>query len=144
MAQSNVNADRPSARPTSAEPPVSELMQNLSDQTVTLIRQELRLAQVELQEKGKRAGIGVGLFGGAGLIATYGVGFVLVAAALLLATALEPWLAVLIVGVALLGIAGVVALTGKKQVDQATPPLPQGAIQTTKQDIDEVKERAKR
>jgi uncharacterized membrane protein YqjE len=123
---------------------VSELVQQLSTQTGDLVRQELRLAQVEMQEKGKRAGIGAGLFGGAGLVALYGVGFLLTAAALLLATALEPWIAVAIVGGALLLLAGLLALTGKKQVDQAKPLVPEQAIDTTKQDIDHVKARASR
>jgi uncharacterized membrane protein YqjE len=123
---------------------VSELVQQLSTQTGELVRQELRLAQIEMQEKGKRAGVGAGLFGGAGLTALYGVGFLLAAAALLLATALEPWIAVAIVGGALLLLAGLLALTGKKQVDQIGPMAPQQAIETTKQDIDHVKARAKR
>jgi uncharacterized membrane protein YqjE len=121
---------------------VSELVQRLSTQTGELVRQELRLAQVEMQEKGKRAGIGAGLFGGAGITALYGVGFLLAAAALLLATALEPWIAVAIVGGALLLLAGLLAVTGKKQVDQAKPLAPEQAIETTKQDIDHVKARA--
>jgi uncharacterized membrane protein YqjE len=123
---------------------VSELVQQLSAQTGELVRRELRLAQIEMQQKGKRAGIGAGLFGGAGLVALYGVGFLLAAAALLLATALEPWIAVAIVGAALLLLAGLLALTGKKQVEQATPLAPEQAIETTKQDIDHVKARASR
>lgn len=122
---------------------VSELVQRLSTQTGELVRQELRLAQVEMQRKGKRVGVGAGLFGGAGLVALYGVGFLLAAAALLLATALEPWIAVAIVGAALLLLAGVLALTGKKQVEEATPLAPEQAIATTKQDIDHVKARAR-
>jgi membrane protein len=121
---------------------VSELVQQLSAQTGELVRQELRLAQVEMQEKGKRAGIGAGLFGSAGLMALYGIGFLLAAAALLIATALEPWIAAAIVGGALLLLAGLLALTGKKQVEQATPLAPEQAIETTKQDIDHVKARA--
>jgi membrane protein len=121
---------------------VSDLVQQLSAQTGELVRQELRLAQVEMEEKGKRAGVGAGLFGGAGLVALYGVGFLLAAAALLLATALEPWVAVAIVGGALLLLAGLLALTGKKQVDQAKPLVPEQAIDTSKQDIDHVKARA--
>ncbi len=121
---------------------VSELVQQLSAQTGELVRKELRLAQVEMQEKGKHAGIGAGLFGGAGITALYGVGFLLAAAAMLLATALEPWIAVAIVGGALLLLAGLLALTGKKQVDQAKPLAPKQAIETTKQDIDHVKARA--
>lgn len=123
---------------------ISELVQRLSEQTGQLVRQELKLAQVEMQEKGKRAGAGAGLFGGAGLVALYGVGFLLAAAALLLATTLEPWIAVAIVGAALLLIAGVLALTGKKQVEQATPLAPEQAIETTKRDVDEIKARAAR
>lgn len=123
---------------------ISELVQRLSEQTGQLVRQELQLAQVEMQEKGKRVGAGAGLFGGAGLVALYGVGFLLAAAALLLATTLEPWVGVAIVGAALLLIAGVLALTGKKQVEQATPLAPEMAIETTKRDVDEIKARAQR
>jgi len=123
---------------------IGELVQRLSEQTGLLVRQELKLAQVEMQEKGKRAGAGAGLFGGAGLVALYGVGFLLAAAALLLATTLEPWIAVAIVGAALLLVSGVLALTGKKQVEQATPLAPEQAIETTKRDVDEIKARATR
>ncbi len=126
------------------ERPVGDLVKQLSEQTSTLIRQELRLAQLEMQEKGKRAGIGAGLFGGAGLVALYGTAFVLAAAALALATAVDPWAAALIVGVVLLVVGGVLALTGKKQVEQATPPVPEQAIESTKRDVDEVKESARR
>ena len=97
-----------------------------------------------MEEKGKRAGIGAGLFGGAGLVALYGVGFLLAAAVLLIATALEPWIAAAIVGAALLLLAGLLALTGKKQVEQAAPLAPEQAIETTKEDVDYVKARAAR
>lgn len=121
---------------------MGELVQALSQQTATLVRQELQLAQLEMKEKGKRAGIGAGLFGGAGGVALYGVGAIVAAIVLLLGTALEPWIAALIVGVALLAVAGALALTGKKQVEQAAPAAPEQAIASTKRDIDEVKERA--
>jgi uncharacterized membrane protein YqjE len=123
---------------------MGDLVQRLSQQTATLVRQEMRLAQVELQEKGKRAGLGAGMFGGAGLIALYGVGAVIAAAILLIATAMEPWLAALIVGAALLAVAGVLGLLGKKQVDQATPPKPEQAIESVQHDVEHVKERARR
>jgi uncharacterized membrane protein YqjE len=122
---------------------VGELVQALTQQTSALVRQEMRLAQVELQEKGKRMGMGAGMFGGAGLVALYGVGALIAAAIVGLATVLEPWLAAAIVGVALLAVAGVLALTGKKQVDRGTPPLPQQAIESAKRDVDEVKARAR-
>jgi uncharacterized membrane protein YqjE len=124
--------------------PVGDLVQQLSQQTAALVRQEMRLAQVELQEKGKRAGIGAGMFGGAGLVALYGVGALIAAAVLLIGTALEPWLAAVIVGVVLLAVAGVLALLGRKQVDQATPPKPERAIESVQRDVAHVKERAGR
>jgi uncharacterized membrane protein YqjE len=123
---------------------VGELVQRLSQQTATLVRDELRLAQVELQEKGKRAGIGAGMFGGAGLVALYGVGALAAAAILLIGTAVEPWVAAVIVGVALLAVGGVLALAGKKQVDRATPPKPERAIESVQKDVEYVKESARR
>jgi uncharacterized membrane protein YqjE len=119
---------------------VGELVQQLSQQTTTLVRQELRLAQSELQEKGKRVGIGAGMFGGAGVVALYGVGALIAAAIIGIGTLLEPWIAAAIVGVVLLAVAGILALTGKKQVDRGTPPLPEQAIESTKRDVDEVKQ----
>ena len=121
-----------------------ELVSRLSTQMSTLIRDEMRLAQAEVKEKGKRAGIGVGLFGGAGLIALFGVGALVAAAIIGLATAVAAWLAAVIVGVVLLAIAGLLALTGKKEVSAATPPLPQEAISGLKSDVDTLKEHAKR
>jgi uncharacterized membrane protein YqjE len=131
MAQQDVN-----------EPPVSELVQRMSQQTADLVRKELELAQVEMKEKGKRAGIGAGLFGGAGLVTVYAVGALIATAILGLSEAVDPWLAALIVTVVLFVIAGVSALMGKKQVEQATPPQPEQAIRSTKRDVDEVKGRA--
>jgi uncharacterized membrane protein YqjE len=127
-----------------SEHSLSELVQQLSAQTSTLVRDEIRLAQLELQEKGKRAGIGAGLFGGTGLVALYGLGALIAAVIMLIATALEPWLAALIVSVGLFALAGILALTGKKQVEKATPPAPEQAIQSAKQDVEVVKERSGR
>ena len=124
--------------------PLGDLVQELSQETATLVRQEMRLARAELQEKGKHAGVGAGMFGGAGLVALYGVGALIAAAIVGLGTLLEPWLAALIVGVVLLAVAGVVALMGKKQVEQATPPKPEQAMDSVQQDIDTVKESARR
>lgn len=127
---------------TTDDRPVGELIQEASQQTALLVRQELALAQLEMKEKGKRAGMGAGLFGGAGAVAFYGGGVLIAAIVLVLATALEPWIAALIVAVILFAVAGVLALTGKKQVDQATPAAPEQAIASTKRDVDEVKRRA--
>ncbi len=135
---------RPMDQPNTNDQSVSELVKQLSTQTSALVRQELKLAQLEMTEKGKRAGIGVGLFGGAGLVAAYGVGALIAAIILVLATFLEAWIGALIVAVVLFAAAGVLALTGKKQVDQATPAAPEEAIESTKRDVDEVKGRVSR
>jgi uncharacterized membrane protein YqjE len=118
---------------------VSELVKQLSEQTSTLVRQEMRLAQAELQEKGKKAGIGAGMFGVSGLVAFFGTATVIAAAVLALSTTLDAWLSALIVGVVLLAVAGVAALAGKKQVEQATPAAPEEAIENVKRDVDTVK-----
>ncbi|HVG73879.1 MAG TPA: phage holin family protein [Thermoleophilaceae bacterium] len=122
---------------------LSDLVQDLSRQTSTLIRQEMRLAQAELTEKGRHASKGAGMFGGAGLIALYGVGALIAAAILGLATVLEPWIAAAAVGVGLLLIAGILALTGKKEIEEATPPKPELAIKSVQRDVDTVKARAR-
>lgn len=124
--------------------PVGELVQRMSQQTASLVRQELQLAQIEMKEKGKRAGLGAGMFGGAGVFALYGVGALIATLILVLATFLEPWISAAIVTVVLFAIAGVLALTGKKEIDQATPAAPEQAIESTKQDVDELKGRAAR
>jgi nitrate/nitrite transporter NarK len=126
------------------ERPIGQLVQDLSQQTATLVRQELRLAQLEMQQKGKRAGIGAGLFGGAGLVAVLGLGALVAAAILALATAVDAWLSALIVAVVLFAIAGVVALVGKREVTDAVPPVPERTIESVQQDVNAIKERAHR
>ncbi len=128
---------------TTDERPIGELVQRLSQQTSTLIRQEMRLAQAELTTKGKHAGRGAGMFGSAGLVALYGVGALVAAAIVGIGTLLEPWIAALIVGAVLLAVAGVLALAGKKQVDQATPAKPEQTIESVQLDVDTVKARAR-
>jgi Putative Actinobacterial Holin-X, holin superfamily III len=129
--------------PAEDDRPLGELVQDLSRQTSTLIRHEMRLAQAELAEKGKHAGKGAGMFGGAGLVALYGVGALIAAAILGLATVIEPWIAATAIGAVLLIIAGVLALTGKKELDEATPPKPEQALESVHQDVETVKARAK-
>ncbi len=130
-------------RRTEQDKPLGELVQDLSRQTSTLIRQEMRLAQAELTEKGRHASKGAGMFGGAGVVALYGVGALVAAAILGLATVLEPWIAAAAIGAGLLLVAGILALTGKKELDEAGPPKPERAIESVQRDIDTVKARAK-
>ena len=120
----------------------AELVKQLSEQTSRLVRQEVELAKVELSEKGKRAGIGAGMFGGAGLFGLYALGALTAAAIAALATAVATWLAALIVAAVWAAVAGVMALTGKKKVQQAVPPVPEDTVESVKEDVQWTKARA--
>jgi uncharacterized membrane protein YqjE len=122
-------ADGQGARPT------GELVKDLTEQVSTLVRDEMELARVELAAKGKQAGAGAGMLGAAGVIALLGAGALVAAAILALATAMKPWLAAVIVGVALLAVAGMAALMGKSRVRRAVPPAPQEAIASAREDV---------
>ena len=121
------------------EASIGELVGRLSEQTSRLARQEVELAKAELSEKGSRVGKGVGAFGAAGLMGLGAFAGLTATFILLLATAVDAWLAALIVTVVYAAVAGVLALGGKKQIDEATPPAPERAIASTKEDIDTVK-----
>lgn len=128
---------------TRQDPNTKELVQAFSEQTATLIRKELALAQVELKEKGKHAGLGGGMFGGAGLLALYGLGVLFAGIVMLLGTAMAPWLGALIVAAGLFAVAGVLALTGKQEFERASPPKPEQAVQSTGEDVRHVRDHAK-
>jgi uncharacterized membrane protein YqjE len=115
--------------------PVGELLKELSTQTSTLVRQELELAKAEMAEKGKRAGLGAGMFGGAGLFGLLALGALTACLIAALATGMEVWLAALIVAVVYAAVAGVLALLGRKKTREATPPAPEQAIESTKEDV---------
>jgi uncharacterized membrane protein YqjE len=129
--------------PETRDRPVGELLKQLSDQTASLVRKELELAKAELGEKGKRAGLGAGMFGGAGLFAILALGALTACVILALDTAMAAWLAALIVGVVYGAIAGALALTGKTKVQQATPPVPEQAVESVKEDVEWTKTKAK-
>jgi hypothetical protein len=124
--------------------PTGELVKDLSEQVSHLVRDELRLAQLEMTRKGKQAGLGVGLFAGSGGIAVYGLGCLVACAVIAIASVLAAWLAALIVGAALLLLAGAAALLGKGRLGKATPPVPEETIGSVKADVDEIKERTHR
>jgi len=121
---------------------LGELLKQLSEQSSRLARQEVELAKAELAVKGKRAGIGAGMFGGAGAFGFYGLGALVAAAVLALATAMTAWLAALIVAAVLAAVAGVLALVGRHEVELATPPVPEAATESVKEDVEMAKTRA--
>lgn len=118
---------------------LNELVLQVAQQVSTLMRDELRLAQLEMSAKAKRAGIGAGLFGGVGLFAALGLMCLVAAAVLGLVGPLGTWLAALVVGAALLLLAGIAALVAKRQVQAATPPAPTEALASVKEDVNTIK-----
>jgi hypothetical protein len=126
----NVSAERRSGD-SPDERSLSELTKQLTEQTSALA------------QKGKRLGIGAGAFGAAGLFGLYALGALTATMILALAIVLDAWLAALLVAAGYGAIAGILALTGKKKVDEGTPPAPEQAIETTKADVAYTKRRAK-
>jgi len=123
--------------------PVGELLKQLSQETTTLVKQEIDLAKAEMSEKGKQAGVGAGMFGGAGVSGLLALIFLSLAAVAALDTGMRTWLAALIVGLVWTAVAGVLALQGKNKVQQATPPAPEQAIESTKEDVQWAKTQAR-
>ncbi|GLW89224.1 phage holin family protein [Actinokineospora globicatena] len=126
------------------EPSTGELVGKLSEQVSRLLRDELALAKAELKDKGKQAGIGAALGGTAGVLVWFAVATFVAAAVAGLATALPVWAAALIVAGVLLLVAGVLAAVAANRVKHATPPIPEQAIKSTRQDVATVKESAHR
>lgn len=114
---------------------MGKLFKQLSTELSTLVRQELQLAQVEMTEKGKRAGLGAGMFGGAGLAGFLALLALTTCVIAALSEAMHVWLAALIVTVVYAAIAGVLALVGKRKVSEATPAVPEQTVETVKEDV---------
>lgn len=119
---------------------VGQLVKDASEQMSRLVRDEMRLATEELKQKGSRVGAGAGLMGAAGVSALYGGGALVACVVLALALVLPAWLAALLVGVALLLVAGVLALMGRQRVKEAGPAVPEQAVRNVKKDVETVKE----
>jgi hypothetical protein len=126
-----------------AEQSTAELVQTASEQISRLVKDEIALAKAELAEKGKHAGIGIGLFGAGGVFVFYGVGATIATLIIVFDIFLPLWLAALIWTVVLFLAAGILALFGKNQVTKAVPPEPQATIESVKLDVDEVKQAVK-
>jgi hypothetical protein len=120
---------------------VADLVRQLSEDTSALVRDEMRLARAEMTQNVKHAGVGLGMFGGAGMLAFFGAAALVTAAIAGLALVLDAWAAALIVAAVLFALAGLVAYLGKGQVEQASP-TPERTIDNVKRDIAEVKEEA--
>ena len=122
---------------------IGELFSKLSNETSTLIRQEMELARAEMTEKGKEAGKGAGLFGGAGAVGLLGAGALTAGVILLLDLAIAAWLAAIIVGLVYVAVAAFLGLKGRDRIQAATPPVPEQTVDTVKEDVEWAKTRAR-
>jgi uncharacterized membrane protein YqjE len=120
-----------------------ELLKELSDHTTTLVRKEIELAKTELGEKGKKAGMGAGMFGGAGLFGIFAFAALTTCIIVALDSAMELWLAALIVAVVYGAIAAVLGLQGRNKVQEAGPPVPEQATESVKEDVQWAKTRTR-
>jgi uncharacterized membrane protein YqjE len=136
-------ADEQRIQHPGSDRPIADLMRQLSEQTSMLVRQEMELARAELTAKGKQAGVGIGMFGAAGIAALYAVGGLTAFLILVLSQAMKAWLAALIVTVVYAAVAGILALTGKSRVQRGVPPTPEQTVQTVKEDVHTIEQRAK-
>lgn len=126
--------------PPNPKPSIGKLVEQMSEQATRLVRTEIALARKELTTKAARSGIGIGMFVVAGVLSLYALGFLLHSAMVGLAHAVPLWLAALIVGAALLLVAGLLAFVGKKQLTKGMPPTPEATIANLKEDVATVKE----
>jgi MFS family permease len=127
---------------TTQDRSLADLARQLSLQTTELARHEVELAKAELRVKGKRAGIGAGMFSGAGALGFYALGALTAAITAGIAEALPVWAAALIVAAVYGAVAGILALRGKRKVEEATPPMPEQTVRSVKEDVRYTKQRA--
>ncbi len=120
---------------------IGELVRYASEQLSILVKEEIKLARLELSNKSKRAGRGAGLLGAGLLLALYGLGVLVAAAVLGVAEVFQPWLAALIIGGGLLLLAIIFALIGRRQVKAATPAAPVETMESVRADVDALKGR---
>ena len=123
---------------------IAELIKQVSEESSRLLRSELKLAQAEMTEKAKTAGVGIGAFGAAAVLGWFALGCFLATAILALTLIMPAWLAALIVAVVVAIAAGIAALLGKKKVAKAAPPVPTDTVKSVKKDFEEIKESARR
>jgi hypothetical protein len=139
-----MNQLKPADQAATPEHSTGELVKLVTEQVSVLVRDELKLAQLEMTGKAKQAGKGMGMTGGGGLVALYGVACLIACAIIAISHSLQAWLSALIVGAVLLAVAGVLAALGRSHMRKGTPPMPTEAVDSVKADVAEIKERAHR
>jgi uncharacterized membrane protein YqjE len=120
---------------------MGELVKDLSGQVSTLVRQEVELAKAEMAEKGKKAGVGAGMFGGAGVSALLMLGTLTAFLIIVLALVLPAWASALIVTALWAAVAAVLGLQGRAKLREMGKPVPEKTVETVKEDVQWLKDR---
>ncbi|HEY3577400.1 MAG TPA: phage holin family protein [Gaiellaceae bacterium] len=119
----------------------AELVKQLSNQFSTLVRQEVELAKTEAAEKGKKAGVGAGMLGGAGVAGLLLLGSLTAFLIIVLALAIPAWASALLVTALWAAVAGVLALEGRNKLHEIGKPIPEKTVETVKEDVQWLKNR---
>lgn len=135
--------ETPPTRDGGDEQSLADLLKQMTQQANSLAQKEIELAKAEMEMKAKRIGVGIGAFGGAGLVGFLALGALTATLILALATSMDGWLAALVVTVAYAVVAGVMALVGRKKVEAGVPPVPEQAFESSERDIDEIRNSVK-
>ncbi len=114
---------------------IADLLKRLSQETSTLVRQELELAKAEMSVKAKEGGKGAGFLGGGAVAGLLFLGALTATLIGILDTFMVFWLAALIVTLLWGAVAAVLALQGKNKLQEAAPPVPEQAQQSVKEDV---------
>jgi uncharacterized membrane protein YqjE len=138
-----MSADAQAGDADPREQSIGELVRDLATETSTLVRQEIDLAKAEMTDRGKRAGKGAGMLGAAVLVGLLAAGALTACVIAALDRAMATWLAALVVTVVYGAIAGALAMTGRKQIREAAPPVPEQAIDSVKEDVQWAKTRTR-
>jgi uncharacterized membrane protein YqjE len=138
-----MSPDGHEARPELRDNSIGELVKDLATETSTLVRQEIELAKAELTDRGKRAGKGAGMIGAGAVVGLLALGALTAVIIAALDLAMPTWLAALIVTVVYAAIAGVLIQIGRKQVQEAAPPVPEETIDSVKEDVQWAKTRTR-
>jgi len=121
--------------------PTGDLVRQLAEETSTLVRQEIALARAEVMSKSKKAGLGLGELGGAGIAGLYALGALTASFIAALALLLPVWAAALVVAVAYGALAASLALVGRRQLQENLPPTLDRTEKTMKENVEWVKNR---
>jgi uncharacterized membrane protein YqjE len=113
-------------------PGLGATVKSVSERASSLVRLELELAALELKRKVSSLAIGIGLALGAAVLLVFALGFGLATIAAGIATAVAWWLALLIVTVGILLVAGLLGLLGVRAIKKGTPPVPEQALAEAK------------